>query len=196
MTTRCACGWSFDGSVGDGVIAAREHRRTAHPDLPTFTPDPRRKKESAAAEDARAESRREQVLEVLRAADRPLRAGEIAAQLDNVSAYRIGPILRFTPEARQVAGGRWWLVERDLPVEPPRQQKTSGVRQRVLNAVERLRDGGKETARTVEVATEAGVTPTSAGKALSIAGFRRVEQTTYDVRRNGSAWHLLPTRPL
>jgi hypothetical protein len=196
-TVRCGhCEWSYKGDFRSGILAARAHRRDEHTDLPERSPDPHRSRPSPKADEAaRVADHRRAVLEVLERAERPLRAGQIAQELDGVSAQMVGATLRHTLEVRHVSGrrwGRWWLADRPFPADPEPDPAThepkprtaypnAAVRERREEfeaALARMRARGQTTATSDDVAREAGFTSAiSAGKLLRHGGYREVGTT-------------------
>ena len=123
-TTRCACGWFFEGLMSEGVLAARQHRRDAHPELPVETPPPRRPKAKArtpgpkkSEESVRREreerERKEQVLAYVRA-NGPARARDVAAAL-GLSVFFVSATLGWAVrDGTATRDGKLWRV-------PPRE---------------------------------------------------------------------------
>jgi hypothetical protein len=191
---RCAkCGWAWEGPFSAGLEAARAHRSAKHPDLPERTPNPRRKKHDKQARPRISDERQEAVLAVLREAERPLRAGEIAARL-GLSAYAVGAALRFIEDAYQPAPAVWALQGRDFgDVEiprPPRRdpaetelkpkrtqngpsRKLRAKRDAFERAVEELRASGKTVVAVHEIVSASGLPPVSVGKFCRSAGYQR-----------------------
>jgi hypothetical protein len=189
MRVRCSpCSWVFEGRAADGVKAARDHRRESHPELPYWSPEKQRRRFSPRTDD-KTNRDAAKVLDVLRNADRPLRAGEIAEQT-GLSKYAVGPLCRWIEDAVQPRPGRWALVGKELSEAPrpdseaeTRRAAAAARREAVLKAVAELRDRGNESAPSKAVAELAGCTGHAAGKVLGIEGFENLGK---------GRWNLAP----
>ena len=198
ITTRCArcTDWSYTGSARDALVAAREHRRSAHPDLPEKTPNPRERHRTEkqvarqAKEERELNERRERILAVLREAEYPLTSTELSDRTD-ISAPRIAALLGRWGDGEAVMVGdprRWWLRERGEPPEVESEPKPKRrpaeppqARRAVLAAVDRLRQDGHTTATAAQIAQEAGLGSVSTAKVLGWAGYERVAESTWNL---------------
>ena len=94
--TRCDCGWSFIGSMLDGIAAAREHRRDAHrPRSVADTADDRRRTVEGSRRHELEEARRRvlAVVEDLRAEGRTAATSKTVGERAEVSAHAAGRML-------------------------------------------------------------------------------------------------------
>jgi DNA-binding phage protein len=183
--TRCRCGWTFAGSMAEGVIRVRDHRREAHPDLPERSPRVGRKKRPAEAEGTRSRRVKNRNA-VLRAVEQigPRRATSAeVADLSGVSRPEVGRVLS-SEGFRRLKNGRaasWWLDRDNPPRSPAPAAGPTSERQCLEAAVARLRESGRSEVGVAEIAAEAGMNSISVGKFLAAAGYRRVAEATWDV---------------
>jgi hypothetical protein len=180
--------------MADGIVAARQHRREQHRDLPGKTPNPNRRRPDPAPTDTAAHEKkptgtyelRQRLVAALKQAGKPLTANELAALTGDVSANAVANSLTWarkdgTPLHR--VGDAWaWGDGDDVP-DPVRARIHAGI-------VETLASAGSEGMPAGDVAKRVGLGTVSCAnhlKSLLAAGkVMKVED-----RRGARRWAAL-----
>lgn len=119
--------------------------------------------------------RRERVLAVLREAERPLRAGQIAERMGGISAYAVAASLRFMDGVYQPVPSAWAIEGREfdrtaLPADLQKRERHAAFERAVAD----MRAAGKKTVTVSELAAASGVSPVGVGILLRHSGCRRI----------------------